>query len=107
MLTLTRPMNAEQTSRLARRYEGALLILSNPSYIFTPFQTNPKAFYVEKEECTIYTVSVTNCYCSCPDFEKHRDFCKHLLAAEELLMRNSQMEGYDPNEESGRDEYPL
>jgi len=45
---------------------------------------------LHKDAETIYFLNVVGgdvVHCTCPDFEKHRNYCKHSLFAQDLLER--------------------
>ena len=48
-------------------------------YKATPFTSNDRRFYVEGGS-DLYLVYLTErVHCSCPDFERHGDCCKHIF----------------------------
>jgi len=83
----------EEMMASALRYQRGLELLSNPDYTFTKFNTCETSFYVERPEgdaTVIYIVSVATWSCSCPDYARNKQSCKHLHACEELLKQEAQ-----------------
>lgn len=95
-------MNTQKTEtiiRSARRFESAIAILNDANYEFKQWTENPLCFTVFNGRGDCYFTLTDLKRCTCEDFQKHGDFCKHLFACEELLEQQAQIEQhYDPNE---------
>ncbi len=93
-------MNPETTVRLATRYTAGLALLSNPAYEFLPDPNITGQFAVTKDGEFAYgvLVSETETLCSCPEFKKRFDFCKHTFAAAEILRNEALVEAYEAEE---------
>ena len=90
-------MKIEITESNASRYFATLnraKTLVAQGYRFEEFATSETAFYCFTPSGNAYTV-LTNAgrpdvapYCSCPDFQKNGDFCKHVLCAGAIVEAN-------------------
>lgn len=80
-------INTDKAIREARRFEAGKALLSNPSYQFLDHPATPGQFSILKDGEYAYGVLVneTETLCSCPEFAKTFDFCKHTFAAKTLL----------------------
>lgn len=72
------PTDFYQAKRLSTLMERAAA-MSAKGYKAVPFATSDKAFYVDggTQSYTVYLVDQPTC--SCPDFARHQDCCKHLV----------------------------
>ncbi len=86
-------INTEKAIREARRFEAGKALLSNPSYEFLDHPATPGQFSILKDGEYAYgvLVSETETLCSCPEFAKTFDFCKHTFAAEAILQEEAQV----------------
>ena len=88
MLNIT--VTAANAARYCRTVDRAKGLLKE-GYIFAPMDGDPTSFFAHTPTGNVYTVFTHIDFptyrpkCSCPDFEKHGDFCKHLLCAAEIL----------------------
>ena len=88
LLHTDKPRNAQQAVRLARCWEKAQQLTAQ-GYTFEVAtlkdETLPHTFHVNTPEGRFHTVNVEAACCTCEDWAKHRDVCKHLLWVKEEL----------------------
>lgn len=101
---MTNKATTESMMRSALRLERGIALLTNPAYKFKKWDIQSESFFVHNGKGDCYMVSVKLWECSCEDFGKHKEGCKHLYACEELL-RNEALEASAPIEEEGLDPY--
>jgi hypothetical protein len=84
-MPLPTPKDAQDAVRLARCWEKAQN-LRDAGYIC---RVNLPVVTIHKPDLSaVYFLNVQNgevVHCTCPDFDKHQDYCKHLLFAQNLL----------------------
>lgn len=81
-------MNTETILRSAKRYESAQALLSNPEYRFVKGFSN---YHVLVNEERKYKVDMLTETCTCPDFQRHGDFCKHSMAVGLIKEQEAQI----------------
>lgn len=81
-------MNTETILRSAKRYESAQALLSNPEYRFVRGFSN---YHVLVNEERKYKVDMLTSQCTCPDYQRHGDFCKHSMAVGLLQEQEAQL----------------
>lgn len=100
MFPYAKPRNAEEAYRqirIAERAEALKPSLAVGGEYYT-YQQGGTSFYgVYKRTYTAqpdicYLVDMEALTCTCPDFEAHLDFCKHLIALYEVLEEEAQEE---------------
>lgn len=94
-------MNATKTIREARTWEKALAIipeLKKAGEYYTYSQA-PGVYGIYKRSYstaadTSYLINLNGekATCTCPDFEKHKDYCKHTMALEAVLEEEAREE---------------
>lgn len=75
----------------AARYSAGIALLSNPSYKFNEWHLESGSFFVHNGKGDCYKTSSVLVECSCPDFEKSKQPCKHIHAVEELMKQKAQI----------------
>ena|ERR1041385_1581581 len=112
MFDFTTPKTATQALRLAKTAEKALAMYLGTEYRFEAFDNDDLQFFVLKGRVPTYLVSLRTRRCTCADFAKHKDYCKHLLCAREVHKDNWQVKAFEDmisaceNTETGCD-YPY
>jgi hypothetical protein len=81
-------MKTETMIRSAIRLESAQGLLANPGYEFDRFAT---FFIIRIEGEAKYSVEIEGMNCTCMDFHKFGDFCKHTIACDILLTQEHAM----------------
>ena len=82
-------VNDSNASRYCRCKDRAANLIAE-GYHFFPFTNDAGAYSVQSPSGNWYFVytqgegEAFRPHCSCPDFAKHEDFCKHLLCASQL-----------------------
>ncbi len=83
-----KPRNAQQAVRLARCWEKAQQLTAQ-GYTFEVATLKdaplPDTYHVNTPEHRFHTVNVEAACCTCEDWQKHRDICKHILWVKEEL----------------------
>ena len=83
--------DAETALRFLRTAQKAETLIRD-GYTFNKWQTCNESFFVHTPNGDCYAVYADQERCTCPDFEKHQDFCKHLLCAIEIRMEERMIE---------------
>lgn len=81
------PKNASEALRQARSAEKALTMFQD-GYTMQPLfdDTITEVYLVTSPAGNRYNVDMAKQICSCPDFTRHQDCCKHLIAVEYSLL---------------------
>jgi len=98
------PTSPQQASRQARCYEKALEILPEmrKGGLYQCFDNHDGSYLIVKQAYTNrvsdnsnYVVNLLTETCTCPDWQNHRDFCKHLIGVEIMLAAIDYDEGLE------------
>jgi hypothetical protein len=106
-MLLPNPRNVQQARRQIRVNGRAKSLFANGTYYW--YDCGNGVYGVAKRSGsdkpdTAYTVTLLPVSCSCPDFQEHRDYCKHVLALADALeaeAEEAQCREHD-EEEDGR-----
>src|SRR5690348_3836483 len=71
------PRDINQARRQADRYQRALR-MSAQGYTFRADEDAAEVYLVDKPDGTVHCVQVQIPACSCVDFQKHEEPCKHI-----------------------------
>ena len=115
-MSLKTPRDVQEALEQALRKERAEYIARElrPGRTYHCYQSEPGSVYwvarrnYEGRCCTTYRIDAQERTCTCPDFEKRRDACKHILAVEICLKEIEEEEAlcalaadYDPLADEG------
>jgi hypothetical protein len=107
-----KPRNAAEALRLAKCWEKAQA-MSRQGYRFAERPSAPGFYSIIKpgEDVMAYIVHPETSTCTCPDWEKHGDYCKHVLFVREELADAQRVLEYEQRmagcevESTGTDPY--
>jgi hypothetical protein len=72
------PKTATEALRYARTAERAQH-MAEEGYTFRADDLADDCYFCTKPDGTLYFVNLLAGCCTCPDFQRHHDFCKHLI----------------------------
>jgi len=86
------PKTFHEAKRQTDRMDKAISMAAQ-GYTATRFATTDKAFYVDGGSDT-YLVYLDPVHCSCPDFARHKDCCKHIFFCIQQVMDEASFEAW-------------
>jgi hypothetical protein len=79
----------EQMMASALRFERGLALLNDAAYTFKRFDEETAMYFVHSPN-GCYIADTVNGKCTCADFQKTEEFCKHLFGSLELEKQRAQ-----------------
>jgi hypothetical protein len=73
---ISEPKTFAEASRQSKCLERAVAMAAK-GYTAKPFATSDKAYYVDGGTKGYIVYLTEGVHCTCPDFERHGDVCKH------------------------------
>jgi hypothetical protein len=89
------PRNASEALRYARTAERAQNILKEGYTFHRDPNSDVVAVCKPGRLAASYWLNMLEPGCDCPDFRKHKDYCKHTLASEMLEAREDEEAGLE------------